>query len=271
MPANASLIDDLIAIMARLRDPEQGCAWDLQQNFDTIIPYTIEEAFEVADAVAARDWAEFREELGDLLLQVVFHARMAQEQQLFDFAEVVATLNAKLVRRHPHVFGEEQDQSLHQIKQNWERIKADERAGKGRVHDSALDGVPSGLPALQQATKLQKKASKVGFDWPDAASVWPQVQSELAELADAMAAGEPAAIEEEFGDVLFTLVNLSRHLKLDADLSLRRASDKFSRRFRDMEVEARQAGVQLAQLDAASLEALWRAAKQRLSQSELEG
>jgi len=266
MTANASLIEELIAIMARLRDPEQGCAWDLQQNFDTIVPYTIEEAFEVAEAVAARDWPEFREELGDLLLQVVFHARMAQEQQLFDFSDVVSTLNSKLLRRHPHVFGDHQGADLGEIKQTWERIKADERARKGRDHASAIDGVPAGLPALQRATKLQKKAAKVGFDWPDAAAVRPQLDAELHELDQALASGDADAIEDELGDVLFTLVNLSRHLRVDADMALRRAADKFSRRFREMESLAQASGEALGALDAEALEALWRTAKERLSQ-----
>lgn len=260
-----SAIDELLTIMATLRDPQRGCAWDLQQNFDTIVPYTIEEAFEVADAVAARDWPEFREELGDLLLQVVFHARMAEEQGLFDFRDVVQVLNEKLVRRHPHVFGDDgADSSVAGIKQAWERIKADERARKGRDHASALDGVPAGLPALQQATKLQKKAAKVGFDWADAAAVLPQVDAELAELHDALRAGDRAHVEEEFGDVLFTLVNLSRHLKVDADLALRRASAKFRRRFVEMERQAAERGDTLQGLDEAALEALWCAAKQSL-------
>lgn len=260
-----TLIEQLVAIMARLRDPDDGCAWDLQQSFDTIVPYTIEEAFEVADAVAARDWPEVREELGDLLLQVVFHARMAQEQQLFSFADVVATLNDKLIRRHPHVFGDQQGADIAQIKQTWELIKADEREGKGRSHASALDGVPSGLPALQRASKLQKKAAKVGFDWACAADVRPQLDAELAELDQALLSGDRSAIEDEFGDVLFTLVNLSRHLKVDADLALRRAAEKFTQRFQDMETQARHSGVPLAELNADSLEALWRAAKQRLA------
>ena len=261
----SSLVDRLVAIMARLRDPDEGCAWDLQQNFDSIVPYTIEEAFEVADAVAAKDWPEFREELGDLLLQVVFHARMAEEQKLFDFSDVVSTLNDKLVRRHPHVFGEQQGADIEQIKETWETIKANERERKGREHDSALDGVPSGLPAIQRATKLQKKARKVGFDWPDAVSVRPQVDAELAELDQAIASGCPDAIEDELGDVLFTLVNLSRHLKVDPDLSLRRAAAKFTARFHDMEAQARQAGVSLSDLEPASLEVLWNTAKRRLS------
>lgn len=264
-----ALVEQLVDIMARLRDPVSGCAWDLEQTFETIVPYTVEEAYEVADAVAARDWAELREELGDLLLQVVFHSRMAQEQQLFDLSDVVSTLNEKLLRRHPHVFGEQAPSSsdgtsIEQIKHAWEQIKTAERHQKGRLHDSALDGVPSGLPALQRATKLQKKAAKVGFDWPDASAVWPQIGAEMDELQDALASGERDAIEEELGDVLFTLVNFSRHVKLDADLALRRSAEKFERRFRDMEQQAREAGSVLASLDEAALEALWCSAKERL-------
>jgi ATP diphosphatase len=265
----AELVEQLVDIMARLRDPESGCAWDLQQTFDTIVPYTVEEAYEVADAVAAQDWPELREELGDLLLQVVFHSRMAQEQQLFDLADVVSTLNEKLLRRHPHVFGEQaqvssDSTSIEQIKQTWEQIKSTERHQKGRPHDSALDGVPSGLPALQRATKLQKKAAKVGFDWPDARAVWPQVGAEMDELEQAFVSGERDAIEEELGDVLFTLVNFSRHVKLDADMALRRSAEKFQKRFHDMEQQARDAGQTLASLDEDALEALWRSAKERL-------
>ncbi|MFN3715014.1 MAG: nucleoside triphosphate pyrophosphohydrolase [Alcanivoracaceae bacterium] len=252
-----SSIDELLTIMATLRDPECGCAWDLKQTFDTIAPYTIEEAFEVAEAIAERDWPELKEELGDLLLQVVFHARMAEERQLFRFADVVETLNSKLVRRHPHVFGEQGTTDVAEIKRVWEQIKRDERADKGRAHGSALDGVPAGLPALQRATKVQKKAATVGFDWPDAMVVLPQVQSELDELSAAMAGGDRNAIEEELGDLLFSVVNLARQLKMDPDMALRRATDKFSRRFRHMEQQA-----DLAGLDSDALEALWRNAKQ---------
>lgn len=259
-------IDTLLEIMARLRDPKGGCAWDRQQTFDTIAPYTVEEAFEVADAIAARDWPELREELGDLLLQVVFHARMAQEQGLFSFTDVVTTLNEKLVRRHPHVFdsGAASSTDIASIKAAWEQIKTAERNAKGRDHSSQLDGVPAGLPALQQATTLQKKAAHVGFDWPDAFSVLPQVRAELDELAAAMTAGDVQHIEEELGDVLFTAVNLSRHLRVDPDLALRRASHKFRSRFMDMERQASSSGQTLSSLDAAALEELWCRAKRNL-------
>lgn len=254
-------MDRLLAIMARLRDPESGCPWDREQTFDSIVPYTVEEAFEVAEAVAERDWNELREELGDLLLQVVFHSRMAEEESLFDFDAVVVTLCDKLERRHPHVFGEQSTDSIDEIKTAWEEIKQAERDAKGRTHVSVLDGVPAGLPALQRARKLQKKASRVGFDWPDAESVIPQVNAELEELQEAMVSGEHDAVEDEFGDVLFTLVNLSRHLKVDPELALRRASAKFSTRFRDMEHQAEASGANLNDLPVDELESLWRRAK----------
>ncbi|MBF5056265.1 nucleotide pyrophosphohydrolase [Alcanivorax sp. 521-1] len=256
--SSEAAIAELLAIMARLRDPDGGCPWDLKQTFDTVVPYTVEEAFEVAEAVARRDYPELREELGDLLLQVVFHSQMAREQGLFDFAEVVAVLNEKMVRRHPHVFGDEGAADAEAVKVNWEVIKAGERARKGREHDSALDGVPEGLPALQRAHKLQKKASKVGFDWRQPAPVRDQVGLELAELDRALEEGDRDAIEDELGDVFFTLVNLARHLKLDPDLALRRASDKFERRFRRVE---RLADAPLSDYDEAGLDALWRQAK----------
>ncbi|MCQ6263274.1 nucleoside triphosphate pyrophosphohydrolase [Alcanivorax sp. MM125-6] len=256
--SSEAAIAELLAIMARLRDPDGGCPWDLKQTFDTVVPYTVEEAFEVAEAVARRDYPELREELGDLLLQVVFHSQMAREQGLFDFAEVVAVLNEKMVRRHPHVFGDEGAADAEAVKVNWEVIKAGERARKGREHDSALDGVPEGLPALQRAHKLQKKASKVGFDWRQPAPVRDQVGLELTELDRALEEGDRDAIEDELGDVFFTLVNLARHLKLDPDLALRRASDKFERRFRRVE---RLADAPLSDYDEAGLDALWRQAK----------
>lgn len=255
-----SAIAALLSIMARLRDPDGGCPWDLKQDFDSIVPYTVEEAFEVAEAVARRDYPELKEELGDLLLQVVFHSQMAREQGLFDFSEVVAVLNDKMVRRHPHVFGDQTAEDEQAVKVNWEAIKAEERARKGREHDSALDGVPEGLPALQRAHKLQKKASKVGFDWRATAPVRAHVDSELEELDQALASGDRDAIEDEFGDVLFTLVNLARHLKLDPDLALRRASDKFEGRFRQVE---NLAGAPLSDFDDDRLDALWRQAKRQ--------
>ena len=259
-PSAEAAVSELLSIMARLRDPHGGCPWDLKQDFDSIVPYTVEEAFEVAEAVARRDYPELKEELGDLLLQVVFHSQMAREKGLFDFGEVVAVLNEKMVRRHPHVFGEQTAEDEQAVKVNWEAIKAEERARKGREHASALDGVPEGLPALQRAHKLQKKASKVGFDWRAMAPVRAHLDSELEELDQALASGERDAIEDEFGDVLFTLVNLARHLKLDPDLALRRASDKFEGRFRQVE---QLAGAPLSGFDDDRLDALWRQAKRQ--------
>lgn len=253
-----SPITKLLSIMAQLRDPETGCPWDIKQDFDSIAPYTIEEAFEVAEAIAQRDYPELKEELGDLLLQVVFHSQMAREQGLFDFNDVVQVLCDKMIRRHPHVFGDDPAADEQAVKANWEQIKQQERASKGRDHVSALDGVPAGLPALQRAAKVQKKAARVGFDWPETAPVRKQVDLELAELDEALQNCHKDAIEDELGDVIFTLVNLSRHLKIDPEQALRKATAKFERRFRKMEQS------QLEPLDSLGSEALeraWQAAK----------
>ncbi|RJG17584.1 nucleoside triphosphate pyrophosphohydrolase [Alcanivorax profundi] len=255
-----SPITQLLAIMARLRDPETGCPWDIKQDFDSIAPYTIEEAFEVAEAIAQRDYPELKEELGDLLLQVVFHSQIAREQGLFDFTEVVQVLCDKMVRRHPHVFGESDAADEQAVKVNWEQIKQQERARKGKTHQSALDGVPAGLPALQRASKVQKKAARVGFDWPEADPVREQVNLELAELDEALHNGHQADIEDELGDVIFTLVNLSRHLKIDPEQALRKATAKFETRFRQMEQDQPSP---LDTLDPAALEAAWQQAKRR--------
>ncbi len=255
-----SPITQLLSIMSRLRDPETGCPWDIKQDFDSIAPYTIEEAFEVAEAIAQRDYPELKEELGDLLLQVVFHSQIAREQGLFDFNEVVQVLCDKMVRRHPHVFGESDAADEQEVKVNWEQIKQQERARKGKTHQSALDGVPAGLPALQRASKVQKKAARVGFDWPEADPVREQVNLELAELDEALHNGHQADIEDELGDVIFTLVNLSRHLKIDPEQALRKATAKFETRFRQMEQDQ---PAPLDTLDPAALEAAWQHAKRR--------
>lgn len=257
----ANSIEEMLAVMARLRDPETGCPWDLQQTFSSIAPYTIEEAFEVADAIAAGDHEGLRDELGDLLLQVIFHARMAEEQGLFDFDDVTRGLIDKMVRRHPHVFGDRQGASLAEIKDTWEATKASEQAQRGTPRESHLDGVPAGLPALQRAAKVQKKAARVGFDWPQAAPVLAQVRAELDELEAAMVAGHQDAIVDELGDVLFTVVNLSRHVRADGEQALRGATHKFERRFRAMEALAAADDTTLAALDIDRLEALWHAAK----------
>ncbi|HIC66165.1 MAG TPA: nucleoside triphosphate pyrophosphohydrolase, partial [Paracoccus sp.] len=206
----------LLRIMAALRDPETGCPWDIQQDFASIAPYTIEEAHEVEDAIQREAWDELPGELGDLLLQVVFHARMAEEAGLFDFADCAAAISDKLVFRHPHVFGDEsRDKSAEQQVQDWEAIKAAERAGK--AEGGTLDGVALGLPALTRAIKLQNRAARVGFDWPGPGDVLAKIAEETAELVEAQELSDPGAMEEEFGDLLFVMANLARHLKIDPE------------------------------------------------------
>jgi MazG family protein len=250
-------ITALIDLMARLRDPESGCPWDQKQTFATIAPYTIEEAYEVADAIEKGEPEKIRDELGDLLFQVVFHARMAEERGWFDFAQVAGSIHDKLVRRHPHVFaGKTVDES--ELSRNWEEQKARER---GDV--SALADVPRGLPALVRAAKLGKRAGRVGFDWPDARGVRDKVLEELSEVDDAVASGGAGAPEvvEELGDLLFAMANWSRHLKVDAEEALRAANSKFERRFRAMETFARERGLSLEGLSPQAWEELWQQAK----------
>jgi len=256
-------MDDLLAIMARLRDPENGCPWDVQQDFATIAPYTIEEAYEVADAIDRQDWRDLRDELGDLLLQVVFHAQMAKEAGLFEFADVAHAISDKMVRRHPHVFGDESYENLHAQKQAWEDIKAAERAAKGEQHDdSALAGVSRGLPEWKRALKLQERAANVGFDWPDEQPVLDKLLEEVGEVRHEFANGrDRARLQDEIGDVLFVMVNLARHAGVDFSQALRHANAKFERRFRAMEQLARDDGKPLRDHDLASQEALWHRAK----------
>lgn len=229
----SSAIAELLAIMARLRDPQTGCPWDVEQDFHTIAPYTIEEAYEVAEAIARRQPEELKQELGDLLFQVVFHAQMASERGWFDFERVAQAIGEKMIRRHPHVFGEAEIGSADAQTANWEAMKAEERKAKG---NSALDDVPHALPALIRAEKLQKRAARLGFDWPDAAPVYDKIEEELAEVRQA--ACEPAAtddVAEELGDLLFACANLARHYGVDPEEALRRANRKFERRFRAIE------------------------------------
>ena len=256
-------LDNLLAIMARLRDPQGGCPWDLQQDFATIAPYTIEEAYEVADAIDRRDWHDLRDELGDLLLQVVFHAQMANEQGLFDFADVAHAISDKMIRRHPHVFGDVSYDDVEAQKEAWEAIKAEERASKGESHDdSALAGVSRGLPEWKRALKLQERAAKVGFDWPDAQPVLDKLAEEVEEVREEFAAGaDKARLQDEIGDALFVLVNLARHADVDFSQALRHANAKFERRFRAMERIARDEGRVLAERDLEAQEALWRRVK----------
>ncbi|MCP5155199.1 MAG: nucleoside triphosphate pyrophosphohydrolase [Ectothiorhodospiraceae bacterium] len=255
-----SKIDSLIALMARLRDPDGGCPWDLEQTFATIAPYTVEEAYEVADAIARGDSGALRDELGDLLFQVVFHARMAEEAGWFAFDDVVEAIVDKMTRRHPHVFGaaERVDAAAQSVA--WETIKAAERR---TVDDdpSHLAGVAAGLAPLLRARKLQARAARVGFDWSHATAVLPKVREEVAELESAMHDADQAAVEGELGDVLFACVNLARHLEVDPETALAGASRKFERRFRAMERIARTRGIDLGSMGPDELEALWATAK----------
>ncbi|WP_345778427.1 nucleoside triphosphate pyrophosphohydrolase [Dyella sp. 2HG41-7] len=254
---------DLLAIMARLRDPQRGCPWDVKQDFSTIAPYTVEEAYEVADAIDRQDWHDLRDELGDLLLQVVFHAQMAQEQGLFDFDDVAHAISEKMLRRHPHVFGDVTYADLDEQKRAWDEIKASERAEKGAAHDeSVLAGVSRGQPEWQRAQKLQQRAATVGFDWPDHRPVIAKLHEELAEVdAEFQAGADASRLEDEIGDVLFVAVNLARHAKVDFARALKHANAKFERRFRRMEQLTAQDGKPLSALNLAEQEALWLRAK----------
>jgi len=249
-------IDTLIAIMARLRDPSHGCEWDRAQDFGTIAPYTIEEAYEVADAIARGDMAELQDELGDLLLQVVFHARMAEEAGHFDFDSVAAGISAKMERRHPHIFGDEAQVGESETRANWEAIKAVERAGKSL--GGALDGVASALPALLRAEKLQKRAARVGFDWPDAAGAADKLREEIEEFE--LAESEQDQLEEA-GDMLFSMVNWLRKSGISPEDALRAANAKFERRFRAMEDLAEASGTRFDTLNLQEQDALWHQVK----------
>ncbi|MED5366601.1 MAG: nucleoside triphosphate pyrophosphohydrolase [Pseudomonadota bacterium] len=263
--APAAALLNLLTLMAQLRDPDTGCPWDVQQDFASIAPYTIEEAYEVADAIARGDIADLRDELGDLLLQVVFHARIAEEAGHFDFTAVAAAISDKLVRRHPHVFGAQGKISAATQSASWESLKAAERAAnaaaKGRP-ESVLDGVPLPFPALLRAYKLQRRAARVGFDWPELAPVAAKVEEEWAELtAEVDNAGDQARLTEEVGDLLFAVVNLARHLEIDPEAALRAGNAKFERRFRAVEDGFREKGRQMAAASLEDMEVLWNAAK----------
>ncbi|MBL4917875.1 nucleoside triphosphate pyrophosphohydrolase [Szabonella alba] len=253
-------MDRLLEIMARLRDPETGCPWDIQQDFASIAPYTVEEAHEVADAIERQDWADLRGELGDLLLQTVFHARIAQDAGLFDFDDVARAICDKMIARHPHVFGSDsRDKTPEQQTADWEAIKAAERAGKAET--GVLDGIALGLPALTRALKLQKRAERVGFDWPSTDEVLAKITEEAAELTEARESLTQAEVEEEFGDLLFVMANLARHLQVDPEAALRAANAKFTRRFRRIEEVLAESGKTPAQSDLAEMDGLWNRAK----------
>ena len=260
----------LLDVMAALRTPGSGCPWDLEQNFSTIAPFTIEEAYEVADAIERGDMADLRDELGDLLLQVVFHARMAQEAGHFDFGGVVEAITTKLIRRHPHVFAGARDLSPAEVKALWGRIKAQEKldraqarreAGAPEPPAGALAGAPLALPALTRAVKLQEKAGRVGFDWRDAGAVLAKLREETEEIEEALAAGDAQAVRGEVGDLLFVVANLARHLDVDPEAALRGANAKFERRFAHIEARLGQQGRRPDDASLAEMDALWDEAK----------
>lgn len=264
-------LDDLLHLMARLRDPQHGCPWDLKQNYASIVPYTLEEAYEVADAIERGDFDHLPGELGDLLFQVVYYSQLAREEGRFEFAQVVDGITRKLVRRHPHVFpdgdlyGAPDMAKLGEaaVKQRWEEIKAEERAEKAAAPEqlSLLDDVSLALPSLPRAIKLQKRAAQVGFDWPEALPVVDKVREELDEVLEAMSENDPEAISEEIGDLLFVVCNLARHLKIDPESALRAANGKFERRFRFIEQALREAGRAMQDCPLEELDALWGEAK----------
>lgn len=257
---------DLMRVMARLRDPKDGCPWDLEQDFRSIVPSTIEECYELADAIEREDLPHIAEELGDVLFQVIFYGQLGAEQGAFDFHTVVDTLVRKLIRRHPHVFAQGAIEgrldtaiSPAQVKANWEAIKREERAGKAR--HGVLDDIPVTLPALQRAQKLQKRAATVGFDWPTLDAVLANLEGEITELCDALTGGNDGHISDEFGDVLFSVVNLGRHLGLDAETALRHANTKFETRFNAMECAARNEDSELARESMSQLQERWERVK----------
>jgi ATP diphosphatase len=256
--------------MAALRTPDTGCPWDLEQSFATIAPYTVEEAYEVADAIARGDLEDLRDELGDLLLQVVFHARLAEERGAFDFGGVVEAISAKLIRRHPHVFGDARTLSPADVKSVWDGVKQAEKveraarrtaAGADPERASVLGGIPAGMPALTRATKLGVKAAAIGFEWPDVTAVLAKIDEELGEVRQAVEAGQRAEIEDELGDLLFSVVNLARHLAIDPEWALAGANRKFERRFRSVEQRLAEAGRTPSESNLEEMDRLWDEAK----------
>jgi MazG family protein len=254
-------MEKLLEIMARLRDPQTGCPWDREQDFSTLAPYTLEEAYEVVDAIRRDDIEGLCDELGDLLLQVVFHARVAEEAGAFTFEDVAASIAGKMLRRHPHVFGSAEERDRGAVAGSWERIKAGERRDASPGDDSILDGVAIALPSLKRAEKLGKRAAGVGFDWPDREGPLAKIEEELTELKAAMTEGNAAGEADELGDLLFAVANLARHLKLDPEEALAAANRKFERRFRHMERQLRKSGTDASNLDIEALEDHWQTAK----------
>ncbi|MFZ2466976.1 nucleoside triphosphate pyrophosphohydrolase [Parvibaculum sedimenti] len=263
VPSDLGHIEALLSIMAKLRNPDGGCPWDLEQNFATIAPYTIEEAYEVADAIERGDMADLRDELGDLLLQVAFHAQMANEVGTFAFEDVVRAICEKMIRRHPHVFGDETAGSAGAVKGRWDDIKDEEKAAKGKpATESILEDVPFALPALTRAVKLQNRAARVGFDWPSTVEVLDKLNEEMLELSEELTkGGDPDRLEDEFGDLLFVYANLARHMKIDPEAALRRANAKFSRRFKHIEERLLASGRRPEESTLQEMDALWTEAK----------
>ena len=268
-PDRANPTDRLRAIMAKLRDPNGGCPWDVEQTFETIAPYTIEEAYEVADAIQRGDLAALKDELGDLLLQVFFHARMAEEAGHFDYDDVARAISDKMVRRHPHVFGGAEIRTAEAQTVNWEMLKAQERAEKGEREDgSVLAGIALALPALMRAEKLGKRAARTGFDWPDSGPVIAKIEEEIEEIRDVMAAdGGKDRLEDELGDLLFAVANLGRHLGLDPEAALRRGNAKFEARFRALEAHFQAQGRPMREVTLAEMEAAWQTLKRGPSEN----
>ena len=270
-------LTDLLYLMARLRDPDGGCPWDLQQDFASIVPHTLEEAYEVADAIEREDFAHLPSELGDLLFQVVYYSQLGDEQQLFDFSTVVHSITEKLVRRHPHVFadgqlyGAAQSSAVdtQQVTERWEEIKQQERAEQAEPEQvvSVLADIPLNMPALSRALKIQKRASNIGFDWSSVPPVLDKVSEELEEVREAISSGEQAAISEELGDLLFATVNVARHLNINPETALRAANIKFSERLHFVERQAQEQGVAISDCTEAQLDAFWNLAKQALSKA----
>ena len=262
------MIEPLLDVMQRLRDPDNGCAWDKEQTFDTIAPYTLEEAYEVVDAIRRADLLDLKDELGDLLLQVVFHSQIASEQSAFTFNDVVEGIVEKMLRRHPHVFGDVEFANTAELKASWEAEKSRERALRnarlgigGNVSSSALDGIARALPALKRADKIQKRAARLGFDWPNAQPIYDKIQEEADEVKEAVSRNAKTDVEDELGDLLFSVVNLTRHYDIDAETALMRANEKFSQRFKCVETLASSRGLEMSAMTLAELDLLWNEAK----------
>ncbi len=260
-------LNRLLHIMQKLRDPENGCPWDIKQTFSTIAPYTIEESYELADAIAKQDFNEIKDEIGDVLFQVVFYAQLGKEQSLFDFESIAEHLSDKLIRRHPHVFANEKINNESDLQKRWNEIKNEEKLLNPKAHNSILDKIPSGLPPLIKAHELQKLCAKIGFDWPDPQPVFDKIFEEIDEVKDAVSnkhnAQDNEHVAEEVGDLLFAVVNLARHLNVNADQALRQANTKFEKRFKHIEQEVKQRELNLSELSLEQLEEYWQRAKRQ--------